>query len=231
MSAEGAVSAGQAPVTKCHDWQPVPKWSGRYRCSVCGALGYRGIVTSTPLEEGEEQAAWQAKTHQRRATIFPYVCKAKGCKAHAVDFGKYQFCRAHKTPPASVPPASAHPGDVMTDQELDELNARDPRAAQIEALKAVFRCSSESAERMWERANTVPCPPYVPSLGTESYDEVARKDERRYGPTPGKLVLDSLMEVDPEFAESIRGGVYDPTHFPGHICRMLVAWRTHLTGR
>lgn len=41
----------------------------------------------------------------------------------------------------------------MTDQELAELAARDPRAAEIEALKIVFRCSQERAETMWERAH------------------------------------------------------------------------------
>lgn len=39
----------------------------------------------------------------------------------------------------------------MTDQELMELEARDPRAAQIEAIKIVFRCSRKRAEEMWER--------------------------------------------------------------------------------
>ncbi len=102
----GAISPMGTVVPKCHDWQPVPRWSGRYKCSVCGALGYRGMVTATPLEKGEEQAAWQAKTPQRQATIFAYVCKSKGCKAHAVGFGKYQFCLAHKTiaPHPSRPP-------------------------------------------------------------------------------------------------------------------------------
>lgn len=42
----------------------------------------------------------------------------------------------------------------MTDEELLELEKRDPRAAQIEALCMVFRCSRECAEAMWERANT-----------------------------------------------------------------------------
>lgn len=93
------------PAPKCHDWHPIPSWSGRYRCSVCKAVGYRGIVTESPVEDGVGQAAWQAKTAQRRATIFPYICKSKGCKAPATGFGRYQFCRGHSTPPPPQAPS------------------------------------------------------------------------------------------------------------------------------
>lgn len=92
------------PVPKCHDWQPIPKWSGRYKCSVCGAMGYRGMVTFNPEESADAQGAWQANTPRRCATIFPYICKSKGCKAAATGFGKYQFCRAHKDPKESPKP-------------------------------------------------------------------------------------------------------------------------------
>ena len=133
----------------------------------------------------------------------------------------------------------------MTDLELEELEARDPRAAQIDAIKIVFRCSRERAEEMWERANTVPGPPYVPSLSTEfrlpteTYDEVARREQHvahtaqgyMGRPPAGKVAFDALMDVDPEFAKSIQGGMNDPTYASGRICEMLAAWRTHLTGR
>lgn len=72
---------------------------------MCKAVGYRGIVTESPVEDGVEQAAWQAKTAQRRATIFPYICKSKGCKAPATGFGRYQFCRGHSTPPPPQAPS------------------------------------------------------------------------------------------------------------------------------
>lgn len=114
----------------------------------------------------------------------------------------------------------------MTDQELKELAARDPRAAQIEALKIVFRCSRERAEEMWERANAAPREP-----PTED-QSVAHTVQGYMGrPPAGKVAFEALMDVDPEFAKSIQGGMNDPTYAPGRICEMLAAWRTHLTGR
>lgn len=99
------------PVTdttpKCHDWQPIPKWSGRYKCSVCGVVGYRGIVTYDHDKAPSEQIAGQAKTPRRCATIWPYICKAKGCKAQATGFGRYQLCRGHNPPP--IPPTPVSP--------------------------------------------------------------------------------------------------------------------------
>jgi hypothetical protein len=83
------------PPIKCHDWQPIPRWSGRYKCSVCMAVGYRGMVTFDHDVPMAEQVAGQAKTVRRCSTIWPYICKSKGCKAPAVGFGKYQFCRGH----------------------------------------------------------------------------------------------------------------------------------------
>lgn len=117
----------------------------------------------------------------------------------------------------------------MTDQELEELNARDPREAQIEALKIVFRCSRERAEGMWEWALKERREP-APSTGTPEH--VAHTAQGYMGrPAAGKVAFDALMDVDPEFAMSIAGGMNDPTHAPGRICEMLAAWRTHLTGR
>lgn len=114
----------------------------------------------------------------------------------------------------------------MTDQELKELEARDPRAAQIEAIKIVFRCSRERAETMWERANALPRAP------SEAHESVAHDAHGYMGrPSPGKAAFDALMDVDPEFAKSIQGGMNDPTYAPGRICEMLAAWREHLTGR
>lgn len=94
---------------KCHDWQPIPRWSGRYKCSICGVIGYRGMVTYDHDKAPTEQIAGQAKTPKRCVTIWPYLCKSKGCKAGAVGFGKYQFCRAHSAPPPSRPPAPPTP--------------------------------------------------------------------------------------------------------------------------
>lgn len=114
----------------------------------------------------------------------------------------------------------------MTDQELEELNARDPREAQIEALKIVFRCSRERAEEMWEWTLK------DRRKSAETPEHVAHTAQGYMGrPAAGKIAFDALMDVDPEFAKSIAGGMNDPTHAPGRICEMLAAWRTHLTGR
>ena len=78
-----------------HKWSPVQGWQGRYRCSDCGILGYRGMATYDRESKPNEQAAWQAATPKRCATIFPYICKAKECKSPALGYGRYQFCRAH----------------------------------------------------------------------------------------------------------------------------------------
>ena len=115
----------------------------------------------------------------------------------------------------------------MTCDELADLEARDPRAAQIEAIKIVFRCSRERAEEMWERANAAPPPPVI------APPEHVAHDARGYmgRPSSGKVAFDALMDVDPEFAKSIQGGMNDPTYAPGRICEMLAAWRDYLTRR
>lgn len=94
----------EVPTPKCHDWQPIPSWSGRYRCSVCKAVGYRGMVTYDRDRTPTEQVAGPAKTTRRCVSIWPYICKYKGCKAPATGFKKYQFCWAHNTPPPSPTP-------------------------------------------------------------------------------------------------------------------------------
>lgn len=30
-----------------HDWQHIPEWTARYKCTACGVLGYRGAVLAT----------------------------------------------------------------------------------------------------------------------------------------------------------------------------------------
>lgn len=80
-----------------HVWEPLPRFSGRYRCTHCGAIGYRGIVTADgDGAPGGHQTAWQSKTARRAFNIWAYICKSKGCKAPAVGWGKHQYCAAHK---------------------------------------------------------------------------------------------------------------------------------------
>lgn len=47
-----------------HDWESVPKWQGRYRCKLCGAVGYRGL-----MKAGGSKAD--------RGSILPYGCSKR----------------------------------------------------------------------------------------------------------------------------------------------------------
>lgn len=96
-NAGGRQMGETAPVLTCHVWEPVPNFSGRYRCSLCNCMGYRGIVTvDGDGAPGGHQTAWQSKTPRRAFTIWPYICKAEGCKAPAQGYGKYQYCKGHR---------------------------------------------------------------------------------------------------------------------------------------
>jgi hypothetical protein len=73
-------------VTDCkHDWQPIVRWNGRYRCSLCEAIGYRAITNEMPTAYG-----------RRTSEIVPYRCSK--CSEPAVRYGKRQFCREHNKP-------------------------------------------------------------------------------------------------------------------------------------
>lgn len=76
--------------TCTHDWQPIVGWYARYRCSVCGVIGYKpGAVHPK---------------HARSMAITPYRCEAKSggkrCEGHAVHNwrGKNFRCAAHRYP-------------------------------------------------------------------------------------------------------------------------------------
>jgi hypothetical protein len=58
-----------------HHWEPVPRWSSRYRCVRCGAFGYRNRVI--PIGKRRSEA------------IIPYKCKICGAPAVAKD-GQYK---------------------------------------------------------------------------------------------------------------------------------------------
>lgn len=73
-----------------HDWQPVSRWSGRYRCAVCAAFGYRGIVT--PVSGA--------------SAIRPYRCYVKGCSNPGIGkVGKARRwrCAAHQPKTEETP--------------------------------------------------------------------------------------------------------------------------------
>jgi hypothetical protein len=71
-----------------HDWQPIPNWYARYRCSICHAVGAKfGVVC--------------AKYGVRSTEIRPYRCEARPggvkCENPAVDSvrGKHFRCAEH----------------------------------------------------------------------------------------------------------------------------------------
>ncbi len=60
-----------------HDWQPLPKWFGRYRCSKCKVVGYRPTVI--PLGGGGSR-------------IIPYKCKCGRGATFYEGGGKRNWC-------------------------------------------------------------------------------------------------------------------------------------------
>lgn len=82
-----------------HDWQPIPSWPGRYRCTCHGILGYRGIAVNPPDPTSKSPYQSQRTLH----SIIPYRCQVKGCRLGAVirhkKFGRgkpIQLCATHR---------------------------------------------------------------------------------------------------------------------------------------
>jgi hypothetical protein len=78
------------PDTACaHDWQPIPNWYARYRCSTCHVIGVK-LMAVAPREAGV-----------RRTEIQPYrcgaTCRGERCSAPAVHsgYGKKFRCAEH----------------------------------------------------------------------------------------------------------------------------------------
>ena len=74
-----------------HEWNPIPGWSGRYRCTVCLCFGYRGVVSQKSGLIREEDAR---KRYAR--TIIPYRCQKPGCAQPATVLREGQRCPAHR---------------------------------------------------------------------------------------------------------------------------------------
>lgn len=79
-----------------HDWQPIQTWSARYRCSSCGALGWKRIARLYRDATGVLDSANRADV-ARPTEIVPYVCTHRGCNKDAVTHARKrgQFCREH----------------------------------------------------------------------------------------------------------------------------------------
>ena len=71
-----------------HAWERLPKWTARYKCVVCGALGYRGIVTVTPPAELVPPGAALVRP-AKYAQILPYRCNKS-----VIRNGKKTTCQA-----------------------------------------------------------------------------------------------------------------------------------------
>jgi len=80
-----------------HDWQPIPNWYARYRCSICRVVGGKfGVIC--------------ARYGVRNAEIQPYRCGARtrGVKcpnpavhsSHGKNFRCAEHCRREHTPAA-----------------------------------------------------------------------------------------------------------------------------------
>jgi hypothetical protein len=76
-----------------HDWQPIPGWYARYRCSICQVIGCKFGVVVGPYRE-----------HPRSVQIAPYRCESRcggvKCNEPAVhaSYGKKFRCAAHRHP-------------------------------------------------------------------------------------------------------------------------------------
>lgn len=53
-----------------HDWQPVPGWGARYRCTKCQAYGHKANITNQIVKIP-------------MIGIVPYVCQVPGCNQMA----------------------------------------------------------------------------------------------------------------------------------------------------
>ena len=63
-----------------HTWEYVPNWMGRYRCTTCGVLGYKGVILPDGLG-------------RKRQGVIPYRCpKCHGptTKFHYKQVGEFR---------------------------------------------------------------------------------------------------------------------------------------------
>lgn len=73
------------PCTEGHAWEPIPGWYGRYKCTDCWVLGYRGTVLID--ESGSDrQLGFRRTDRQGSGNIIAYRCPK--CKGHTTAHKK-----------------------------------------------------------------------------------------------------------------------------------------------
>jgi hypothetical protein len=111
-----------------HDWQPIPNWYARYRCSICHVIGGKfGVIC--------------AKYGLRSMEIRPYRCGARTrgvrCENPAVHsfYGKSFRCAEHRRRARSTRArqelAEAKHPDETASEETQKSAAPDSRSAPV----------------------------------------------------------------------------------------------------
>jgi len=82
-------------------WEPLHGWVGRYRCSKCGAFGYRRGIND--MASKGRAKAWSPEMcgvmPTTREYITEYRCSHKGCDKPAVAKDKKLWrCAEHRRP-------------------------------------------------------------------------------------------------------------------------------------
>ncbi len=113
-----------------HDWQPIPNWYARYRCSICHVIGAKfGVVC--------------AKYGVRSMEIRPYCCGARSggvkCENPAVHsvYGKSFRCAEHRRRARST----------RARQELAAARADEARVEAEETVSGETQKSTEPLSR------------------------------------------------------------------------------------
>jgi hypothetical protein len=113
-----------------HDWQPIPNWYARYRCSICAVIGAKfGVVC--------------ARYGVCNMEIQPYRCGARSggvkCENPAVHgwYGKSFRCAEHRHRARSA----------RARQELAETKADEARFESEEAASEESQKSTEPLSR------------------------------------------------------------------------------------
>ena len=136
------------PLACAHDWQPIPGWYARYRCTRCQVIGCKfGVV--------------QSKHITRSLEIQPYRCEVRRggekCTAPAVSslYGKKCRCAEHRhgTPAARVrrQVAAAKSAEAQVVVASDETSAaprvEEPSTSRTDCVEGIPATSPTNADQ------------------------------------------------------------------------------------